>query len=118
MKDLNEKLAEVCGATPVDEMATRDIRVVGWEFPDGSFVSERSWNPTQDLNQLRECYLAAGFEEHEGTDKFMGELSILIKATMGVEHQHRLVSSLQYAVAWVKHPELVAQAILKAKGVV
>lgn len=48
MKRLNEQLAvEVCGATPVDEMATRDIRVVGYEFPDGSFVSECSWNPAE-----------------------------------------------------------------------
>ncbi len=104
---LNEKLA---------------IEVMGWEnrwekaedgyttgYPEYRII--RDWQPTTDLNQLRECYLAA---EKDNPIVFWAmywsELKKLFSSSLIEEDAH-------CATAWVKHPELVAQAILKAKGV-
>ena len=69
------------------------------------------WQPTQDLNQLRECYLAA---EKEVGEEFHARFYIELTFAL-VEKGFNTAKDL--TAAWVKHPELVAQAILKAKGV-
>lgn len=112
MESLNEKLAEACGYEYV---------VNG----HGCFVTPatavwRLWNPTADMNQLRECYLAAEKDWDELATvtfeyAFTEELTILIRSTK-VKYG-AAVTGIELATAWVKHPELVAQAILKAKDV-
>jgi len=120
MKSLNEKLAvEVMGWTSDGGYNYFSETKVA---PDWSFHEEKGdrglfvypaiwWNPTQDLNQLRECYLAA---EKDNPIVFWAmywsELKKLFSSSLIEEDAH-------CATAWVKHPELVAQAILKAKGV-
>ena len=77
------------------------------------------WNPTTDLNQLRECYLAA--EKDWDTDKHMesfGSRFARCLSELLVPSQDSVFAfDVALITAWVKHPELVAQAILKAKGV-
>ncbi len=60
MKSLNEKLAEVCGKEvyPNSEGVLQEYNpMMGNNTP--------IWNPTTDLNQLRECYLALSEDEKE-----------------------------------------------------
>ena len=101
---LNEKLAtEVMGAKFLDGM--QPLYSAGEPVFDGHwhiFVSQ--WNPTTDLNQLRMCYETA----EAGDEMFKHQFYRFLKVYV--------VSEI--AVAWVKHPELVAEAILKAKGVI
>lgn len=117
MNELNEKLAEL---------------VMGWEsvgkgtgchfyFPeDRRHILAQDWTPTQDLNQLKMCYEA--LSEDWGEDNsvtfeyaFTEELTILIRGTK--VKFGAAVTGIELATAWGKHPELVAQAILKAKEV-
>ena len=125
MKSLNEKLAEVCGA----EIGERTV----WNFSGernqiktytikNKRYDEPNWKPTTDLNQLRECYLAA--EKDWDTEKqmesfdcrFARALSDLLATIQSWESEFAF--NVAQIIAWVKHPELVALAILKAKGVV
>ncbi len=92
MTELNEKLAEVCGLTIYDdpEHGTQYLNA------NGKIVcSVEAWNPTSDLNQLWECYLALSEEQQCQFEEI----------------------APQFFVAVFTAPELVAQAILKAKGV-
>lgn len=114
MKSLNEKLAvEVMG------WKVHDL-YPGWyweQLADSSLEGRcriESWNPTQDLNQLRECYLAAEKSWHQHAaysfeHRFYEELYLLL--------DFRRDEPKRLTTAWINHPELVAQAILKAKGV-
>jgi hypothetical protein len=105
MKSLNEKLAEVCG-----------IKLIGDQRGICEGESEL-WNPAGDLNQLRECYLAADesfVPEHEEVTFDVAFAFALRNLLVDTECSPMTVG---LASAWVKHPELVAQAILKAKGV-
>ncbi len=94
MKSLNEKLAEVCGLElgnhPDDN--TPPCHWVYHEYRDFYEI----WNPTTDLSQLRECYLALSEDEKE---------------SFAYENRYAPTD-------WVfTNPQSVAQAILKAKGV-
>lgn len=118
MSDLNTNLRydlmKLCGFWTVEiPDAHRDI--VRKKGDNGGFITIcwwDDWNPTTDLNQLRECYLAAERDDHRFAFMF-GEL--LLIALQGKPLRGVVKSDI--ATAWVKHPELVAQAILKAKGV-
>jgi hypothetical protein len=77
----------------------------------GKVIDQKDWNPTTDLNQLRECYLAA---EEEVGEEFHARFYIELTFAL-VDKGFNTAKDLP--AAWVKHPELVAQAILKAKGV-
>jgi len=98
---LNEKLAEVCGYPYM----TNDL---------GCFVERATckwllWNPTTDLNQLRECYLELSEDEKAFVHiKFAVPFNDLT---------NKWPSDRDNLFAIFEHPELVAQAILKAKGV-
>ena len=104
MKSLNEKLAEVCGK----EVYTNSQGVLQ-EYNPMMGNNTPIWNPTTDLNQLRECYMAADKDDPDFQSRFYVELCFGL-ATVANTTKH-------LATAWVKHPELVAKAILKAKGV-
>jgi len=114
---LNEKLAEVCGYKRTNYKYTdvTGCRCSGVGFEkDSNLIHYADWNPTSDLNQLRECYLAAEktWSQHAPYSfeyLFYEELTILLDAYPFVDKA--------LAMAWINHPELVAQAILKAKGV-
>lgn len=105
MKSLNERLAvEVCGWTWDDEKNLwRDADGYGTldgldDEEEGVYLQDH-WNPTTDLNQLRMCYeaLSAGQQYKlrcDLVDQGMGPMLIF------------------------HNPELVAQAILKAKEVI
>ena len=93
MKSLNEKLAEVCGK----EVYTNSQGVLQ-EYNPMMGNNTPIWNPTQDLNQLRECYLA---------------LSVGAKRRVSIILHEGGVTPMSV----FNKPELVAQAILKAKGV-
>jgi hypothetical protein len=71
------------------------------------------WNPTTDLNQLRECYLAA----EKGDDQFAFRFYVKLSQILEQRIRDQISPIASMSNAWVKHPELVAQAILKAKGV-
>jgi hypothetical protein len=63
MKDLNEKLAKVCGLT-CDGTRINGNPCKKTVYFDGT-IGYTPWNPTQDLHQLRECYLALSEDEKE-----------------------------------------------------
>jgi hypothetical protein len=96
---LNEKLAEVCGMEWKQVYWWKDGQVAYYHHNavDCSRPGLDHWSPTADLNQLRECYLALSEDE-----------------------QIRMAELTLYAPfdAIFTQTELVAQAILKAKGVV
>jgi hypothetical protein len=77
-----------------------------------------SWNPIENLNQLRECYLAAekdcklSFPNISFAHKFKDAVDELFTDMT----EYPAVPS-ELATMWIVYPELVAQAILKAKGV-
>jgi hypothetical protein len=103
MKDLNEKLAvEVMGWLDGKSdiwQTHKKPSMDGWKFMDDRhiwWIERTKWNPTTDLNQLRECYLALSEDKRT--------LFSHIALTM-------------YLPTIFANPELVAQAILKAKGV-
>ena len=97
MKELNEKLAEVCGVTMDGSTINGNLCKVLRDECGG--ICYIIWNPAGDepnLTQLRECYLALSDDQKES-----------------------FAFHNRYAPTdWVfTNPELVAQAILKAKGV-
>ena len=121
---LNEKLRydlmKLCGFWTVEiPDAHRDI--VRKKGDNGGFITIcwwDDWNPTTDLNQLRECYLAAedSWNSHNDTPfrvVFAESMKPLLKESFGDD----FIDWDTLLLLWVKHPELVAQAILKAKGV-
>lgn len=115
---LNEQLAELCGkqvyTSQQDGLLYEKHPLI--DFED---LCE-TWNPTTDLNQLRMCYEVAekDWDRHDdGT--FQGEFECNLRFLLEYRFVGETESEYQrlVATAWVKHPELVAQAILKAKGV-
>ena len=110
---LNEKLAEVCGI-PMDG-STINGNLCKVLKDESGVIRYIIWSPTTDLNQLRECYLASEKSfviEHPEVD-FDTAFSFALRNLL-YDNGH---SVIDLATAWVKHPELVAQAIHKAKGV-
>ncbi len=120
---LNEQLAVLCGFE-------NDHLGFYW-MKDGRYVYQCEgrgvdpltvWNPTTDLNQLRMCYEATekDWDEEAKGESFARKFTkclnrAIVEFTdgkLGRDEFDDFVSSV-----WVKHPELVAQAILKAKGV-
>lgn len=103
---INEKLAvEVMGWTCEDITD----HTADWVDGDGCYqITVACWNPIQDLNQLKMCYEALSDEEKR---QWLEILESLLSEELG------WVGYDDVATAWVKYPELVAQAILKAKGV-
>lgn len=88
---LNEQLAELCG---VEIYQNTDGQ---WqEYNPMMGNNTPIWNPTDDLNQLRMCYEALSEEQRE---------------SFAYENRY---APTDWAFT---NPELVAQAILKAKGV-
>lgn len=118
MKSLNEKLAEVCGKSC--EVKGNDVYIMQpYRVRDNVFgYKEVKWNPTTDLNQLRECYLAAekdcklSFPHISFAHKFKDAVDELFTDMT----EYPAVPS-ELATMWIVYPDLVAQAILKAKGV-
>jgi hypothetical protein len=120
---LNEKLAvEVMGALKggsVEYSLATGVptRRATYAY-GGKVIDQKDWNPTTDLNQLRECYLAAedSWNSHNNTPfrvVFAESMKPLLKESFGDD----FIDWDTLLLLWVKHPELVAQAILKAKGV-
>jgi hypothetical protein len=116
---LNDKLAEVCGFVSDGQCyrgtdGSHKFCIEHWD-------ARHNWNPTTDLNQLRECYLAAekDWEEKNPEFRYRAHIHRQLKVIFGKEvaGAYDAVSDTELIDAWVKHPELVAQAILKAKGV-
>jgi hypothetical protein len=128
---LNEKLAvEVMGALKGFRMEARRDEYgnftqvptnATYAFPGGRVILQSDWSPTTDLNQLRECYLAA--EKDWDTEKQMESFGSRFATVLAVllakdaVYESTFAFDVAQIIAWVKHPELVAQAILKAKGV-
>lgn len=115
---LNEQLAEfVMGWEPVGKGTG-----CHFYFPeDRRHILAQDWNPTEDLNQLRMCYEAAekDWDARFPAIKFGPHMEWRLKVILGEEvaGAYDAVNDWELVEAWVKHPELVAQAILKAKGV-
>ena len=117
---LNEKLAEVCGLekTPIKAPFTMSGIDHCYTYPNGRTMAIPSWNPIENLNQLRECYLAAekdcklSFPNISFAHKFKDAVDELFTDMT----EYPAVPS-ELATMWIVYPELVAQAILKAKGV-
>jgi hypothetical protein len=109
---LNEKLAEALGA-PVRFFG--DQLHLDISDPESEMSCEIPWNPTTDLNQLRECYLAAKATEDPVAwyAKFREALAWGIRDY----DENNRAYHIDFFEVWVDRPELVAQAILKAKGV-
>lgn len=111
----DEQLAELCGALKGGyveySLATGVPRRRATYAIKGQIIDQSDWNPTTDLNQLRMCYEAA---EKAVGDEFHARFYIELTFAL-VEKGFNRAKDL--TAAWVKHPELVAQAILKAKGV-
>jgi len=91
---------------------------------DGGLVGQcrlEGWNPTTDLNQLKMCYEAAekAFNTQTPHFTFAGTVFARLKALLreSITRVNDVVMPYEMMSAWVKHPELVAQAILEAKGV-
>jgi len=93
MKSLNEKLAEVCGLTLQYHPMCGNV----YRTMEGlTMYEEGDWNPTTDLNQLRECWNTLTWEQ---------------KATykqLVIDHDVQSVFDV---------PAQHAELILKAKGV-
>lgn len=113
MSELNEKLA-------TEVMGWHEVSTLGawwWKSDgDGGWIGQcrlESWNPTTDLNQLKMCYEAA----ERGCKKSFPEVSFAGDFYWELEQSVTNGSRAKLATAWAKHPELVAQAILNAKGV-
>lgn len=129
-KSLNEQLAELCG---LEQRGARwHWYKIGESEPSYQQVSDvlmgdkPVWNPTTDLNQLKMCYEAAqkdweekDWEEKNPQFRYRAHIHWQLKVIFGKEvaGAYDAVSDSELIDAWVKHPELVAQAILKAKGV-
>jgi hypothetical protein len=109
VKSLNEQLAELCGLElhPEPNCEKSSFQFVYHEDRD---IYE-PWNPTQDLNQLRMCYEAL-IEDEDAMNRFYCHFQDIYSKTFGA-----YPNSMTFFTAIFKHPELVAQAILKAKGV-
>ena len=111
MNELNEKLA-----VEVMEWHEEHEWETFWVNSDGRVQMIRSqWNPTTDLNQLRMCYEAA--EKDCSTKTMLFEFAFTDALQKEFRKENKKYTHYETATAWVKHPELVAQAILKAKGV-
>jgi hypothetical protein len=116
MKSLNEKLA---------------IGVMGWEVKHdhsppyrSSYISKKTgrpklwdvneWQPTTDLNQLRECYLALSEDEKRELAYHLYKM-FCDTGFLGTD-------SPSFGIEWLTRimlteSHMFAQAILKAKGV-
>ena len=96
---INEKLAELCGKSFVENDGNsfaESCALMGRPMVyEGNGVF-KDWNPTTDLNQLKMCYEALN------EDELIRFAELTIYAPFD---------------AWVTQTELVAEAILKAKGV-
>ncbi len=126
MKELNEKLAEevmgwsyrpsVWGGAWRDQKGNDPI---GEYFDREGDAWQTLWNPTTDLNQLRECYLAAekDWDEDAEGEGFESKFKRCLEPLIAKVCDRYTQPDALIVIAWVKHPELVAQAILKAKGV-
>lgn len=104
---INEKLAELCGYP----YTTNDL---------GGFVERATckwivWNPTADLNQLKMCYEAAKATV-EPVQWYANFREALAWGIRDYDENNRAYH-MDFFEVWVDRPELVAQAILKAKGV-
>lgn len=103
---LNDKLAELCGVPLVNDDEGNLWRLHPELETDSEFDHRSPWNPLQDLNQLKMCYEAARFD---------------VGSTVICEHLEELVGGLcdmgDALNVLCDKPELVAQAILRAKGV-
>ena len=117
MRSLNEKLAELVMGWSSYYSLYYESNV--WDLGNGRQMLQSLWNPTTDLNQLRECYLAA--EKDWDTDKHMesfgSRFARCLSELLAPSQDSVFAFDVALITAWVKHPELVAQAILKAKGV-
>lgn len=116
---LNEQLAvEVMGLHKVKHLwysCPNPARSTEPKFSTVDTVSDQleTWNPTTDLNQLRMCYDAAEVGDVFFVERFLDALMVLIRPLCACN----IVSTHELTHAIFKHPELVAQAILKARGV-
>ena len=113
---LNEQLAELCGLERNGKYWGKGTTVYYLQEDDeyASISGCNVWNPTTDLNQLRMCYDAAE-KDAEDAEKFESMVY------WHVSEDLRLINKCfnkDITTAIFKHPELVAQAILKAKGVI
>lgn len=116
MKELNEKLAELCGKSC--EAKGNDVYIMQpYRVRDNVFgYKEVKWNPAGgNLNQLLECYLALSDDEQ-------GKCATHFAAALAESTGFRDTDPSTLGFYWLlnaifKHPELVAQAILKAKEV-
>lgn len=98
MNELNEKLAELCGMERCGFYwkLNNQLAYKAEELEFASCAQLDDWNPTTNLNQLKMCYEALS------EDELIRFAELTIYAPFD---------------AWVTQTELVAQAILKAKGV-
>ena len=98
MNDLNAKLAELRGMElrPIAGQMTISGVAPCWRKPEGGYITQSDWNPTQDLNQLKMCYEALSGNE-------------MLRLALSLDSSNPLIV--------FDSPELVAHAILKAKGV-
>lgn len=123
MKSLNERLAELCGFERVGFYWKVDGQLTykAEELDSMSLAQLDIWTPTTDLNQLRMCWEAA--EKDWDTDKHMESFGSRFATVLSVILANESIYKSEFAfdvariIAWVKQPELVAQAILKAKEV-
>ena len=120
MNELNEKLAELCGMERCGFYwkLNNQLAYKAEELEFASCAQLDDWNPTTNLNQLKMCYEAAekAFGQNIHPDPsfeevYTRELRLLFNA---LDPDGGL--SARLASAPFKHPELVAQAILNAKG--
>ena len=107
---VNEKLAELCG---MHKEWNSNCGIVYRTAEGLTMYEEDDWNPTTDLNQLKMCYEAAEKDDVFFVERLLDALMVLIRPRCACN----IVSSHELTHAIFKRPELVAQAILKAKGV-
>ncbi len=121
---LNEQLAEaVMGMHKIKHLwysCPNPKSYTDAEYSTVDTVSDQLevWNPTQDLNQLRECYLAAEKDCKKSVpkDAFASDfIDALVEVWIDIADH--VPTDREIATAWVTRPKFVAQAILKAKGV-
>lgn len=105
---LNEKLAvEVMGWKP---NLTPSGQLTGFLVDDYRFMHRTEWNPAGgNLNQLGECYLALSDDE-----KAFVQIKFAVPFN---DLTNKWPSDRDNLFAVFTHPELVAKAILRAKGV-